>query len=124
LHAIPELANVAEVVSCRSENYDGSGTPTGLRAEQIPLLSRILRLADEYDQMVLPKASAAMTHDEAMKFLTQRSRKQFDPMVIEVLLQLSPEELGKQKHPPITYSEYSRLRQNSFETAYVDGVLS
>jgi response regulator RpfG family c-di-GMP phosphodiesterase len=124
LHAIPELANVAEIVKCRSENYDGTGTPMGLRAEEIPLLCRILRLADDYDQMVLPKASAAMTHDEAMKFLTQRSGKQFDPMVIEVLLKLSPEELGKQKHPPITYSEYSRLRQNSFETAYVDGVLS
>lgn len=123
LHAIPELANVAEIVSCHSENYDGTGTPRGLRAEQIPLLCRVLRLADEYDQMVLPKASAAMTHDEAMRFLTQRSGKQFDPMVIEVLSQLSPEELGKQQHPITTYGEYSRLRQDSLEAAYVDAAL-
>src|SRR5205823_1138279 len=46
LHAIPELANVAEIVSCHRENYDGSGSPRGLKAEQIPLLCRILRLAD------------------------------------------------------------------------------
>ena len=123
LHAIPELANVAEIVSCHRENYDGSGTPRGLKAEQIPLLCRILRLADEYDQMVLPKASAPMTHDEAMRFLTQRSGKQFDPLVIEVLSQLSPEELGKQQHPITTYGEYRRLRQDSFEPAYVDAVL-
>src|SRR5258708_39757442 len=79
MHSIPELANVAEIISCHRENYDGSGTPRGLRAEQIPLLCRILRLADEYDQMVLPNTSAPMTHDEAMRFLSQRSGKQFDP---------------------------------------------
>lgn len=123
LHAIPELANVAEIVSCHRENFDGSGTPRGLSADQIPLLCRILRLADEYDQMVLPKASAHMTHDEAMRFLNQRSGKHFDPMVINVLLQLSPEELAKQQHPTRTYGEHSRLRQDSLSAAYVDAVL-
>jgi response regulator RpfG family c-di-GMP phosphodiesterase len=123
LHAIPELANVAEIVSRHRENYDGTGSPRGLRAEQIPLLGRILRLADEYDQMVLPKASAPMTHDEAMRFLTQRSGKQFDPRVIEVLSQLSPEELGKQQHPITTSGEYRRLRHDNFEAAYVDAAL-
>jgi len=123
LHSIPELASVAEIVSCHRENYDGSGTPRGLKAEQIPLLCRILRLADEYHHMILPKASAPMTHDEAMRFLTQRSGRQFDPMVIEVLSQLSPEELGKQQHQIPTYSEYSRLRQDSLDVAYVEAVL-
>lgn len=123
LHAIPELAHVAEIVSYHRENYDGTGSPRGLRAEQIPLLGRILRLADEYDQMVLPKASAPMSHDETMRFLTQRSGKQFDPMVIEVLSQLSPEELGKHRQPVTTYGEYRRLRQDNFETGYVDAAL-
>lgn len=123
LHEIPELANVAEIVGCQRENYDGSGAPRGLKAEQIPLLCRILRLADEYDQMVLPKASAPMTHYEAMRFLAQRSGKQFDPRVIEVLSQFSPEELGKHQHPITTYGEYRRLRQDSFGPAYVDAVL-
>jgi response regulator RpfG family c-di-GMP phosphodiesterase len=122
LHAIPELENVAEIANCYRENFDGSGTPRGLRAEQIPLLCRILRLADEYDQMVLPKASAPMTHEEAMRFLTQRSGKQFDPMVVEVLSQLSPEELGKQQPPITTYGEYSRLRHDNFEFSHVDAV--
>ena len=124
MHAIPELANVAEIISCNRENYDGSGTPRGLKAEQIPLLCRILRLADEYDQMVLPQASAPMTHDEAMRFLTQRSGKQFDPVLIEVLSQLSPDELGEEQHPIATYGEYSHLRQDAFEPGYVDAVFS
>lgn len=124
LRSIPELANVAEIVSSHRENFDGTGAPRGLKAEQIPLVCRILRLADEYDQMVLPKGSAPMTHDEAMRFLTQRSGKQFDPMVIEVLTQLSPEELCEERHPITTYGEDSRLRQESFEPAFVDAVFS
>ena len=123
LAVIPELASVSDVVRFHRENFDGTGTPKGLRAEQIPLLCRILRLADEYDQMVLPKASAPMTHDEAMRFLTQRSGKQFDPMVIEVLSQLSPEELDKRQDPITTYGESGRLRQDSFEPVYVDAAL-
>ena len=120
LHAIPELANVVEILSCYRENYDGTGSPRGLSAEQIPLLGRILRLADEYDRMVLPKASAPMTHDEAMRFLTQRSGKQFDPRVIEVLSQLSALDLGTPQRPITTYGEYRRLRQENFEPAHVD----
>jgi response regulator RpfG family c-di-GMP phosphodiesterase len=123
LHAIPELTNVAEIINCHRENYDGTGIPRGLKAEQIPVLCRVLRLADEYDQMVLPKASAPMTHDEAMRFLTQRSGKQFDPMIIEILSQLSPEELGKEQHPITTYGEYSRLREDSLQAGYADAML-
>ena len=73
LNAIPELANVAEIISCNHENYDGSGLPRGLLGDQIPVAGRILRLVDEYDLMVLPKTTAPMTHSEVMRFLTQRA---------------------------------------------------
>jgi response regulator RpfG family c-di-GMP phosphodiesterase len=93
LQSIPELADVAQMINSISENYDGTGLPRGLMGEQIPIAVRILRLADEYDQMVLPKTTAPMTHDEVMRFLSQRSGKQFDPSVLEVLLHLSPDQL-------------------------------
>jgi response regulator RpfG family c-di-GMP phosphodiesterase len=123
LQAIPELGNVAEIVNGHRENFDGTGSPRGLRAEQIPLLCRILRLADEYDLMVLPKASAPMTHDEAMRFLTQRSGRQFDPVAIEILSQLSPDELVDRQPPVAAYSDYNRLRRGNFELACVDAAL-
>jgi putative two-component system response regulator len=98
MEAIPELANVTELVKFHHENFDGSGSPTGLGGEQIPVLCRILRVADEYDLMVAPKPpAAALKHEEAMRFLTQRSGKQFDPSVIEIMSQLSESELPK--HP-------------------------
>ena len=94
LAAIPELANVSDVVRFHQENFDGSGSPTGLAAEQIPLLSRILRVAVEYDLMIQPKPPAAsMRHEEAMRFLSQRSGKQFDPQIIEIMSQLSHSEV-------------------------------
>jgi response regulator RpfG family c-di-GMP phosphodiesterase len=121
--AVPELASVVEILSGHKENYDGSGSPRGLVAEQIPVLGRILRLADEYDKMVLPKDSASMTHDEAMRFLTQRSGKQFDPKVIEILSQLSAEELGKHHLPMPAYGEYRHLRQNGFKADFAQTTL-
>lgn len=123
LQAIPELASVTEAISCRQENFDGSGMPRGLGAEQIPLLSRILRLADEYDRMVLPKASARMTHDEAMRFLTQRSGKQFDPTVIEVLSQLSPADIARGQRVT-SYGGLSSLKQDTFVPVFEHGVVS
>lgn len=119
LNAIPELANVAEIINCNCENYDGTGLPRGLKGEQVPLAGRILRLADEYDQMVFPKGSAPMTHDEVMRFLTQRSGKQFDPAVLKILLELSPDELvtsqdaggGSEKYSGFSQSEDAMMPQ-------------
>jgi len=121
LAAIPELANVSDVVRFHRENFDGSGSPTGLAAEQIPLLSRILRVAVEYDLMIRPKPPAAsMRHEEAMRFLSQRSGKQFDPQVIEIMSQLSqsdlPNDLAEAAGP---FEE-----NNIVESAYVDATFS
>lgn len=118
LRAIPELENVAETVSCYLENFDGSGLPRGLNAEQIPLLSRILRIADEYDQVILSKGSVPITHDEAMGFLTKRSGKHFDPKLLEVFSCLSAEELHQADQPLTTQALH--LRQHSFNPAYLD----
>jgi response regulator RpfG family c-di-GMP phosphodiesterase len=83
---IPELGSVVDIVNLHRENFDGSGLPLGLGGTQIPLASRIIRVAHEYDSMILPTALVApLEHDEAMRFLVQRSGTQFDPHVIEVL---------------------------------------
>jgi response regulator RpfG family c-di-GMP phosphodiesterase len=91
LASIPELGKVVDVIKSHRENFDGSGSPAGLVAERIPLASRILRVANEYELMIQPQASvASMTHDEAMRFLSQRSGKQFDTKVIAIMSQFKP----------------------------------
>ena len=86
LSSLPELGSIADIVMFQRENFDGTGAPTWLRDEQIPQTARILRVADEYDSILRPQGSAApMTHQEAMRFLSQRSGKQFDGRVVAVL---------------------------------------
>jgi response regulator RpfG family c-di-GMP phosphodiesterase len=123
LRAIPELANVAELIGGYRENFDGSGMPRGLSGEQISLPCRILRLAVEYDRMVRPKGSPPMNHDETMRFLTQRSGKQFDPMVVDTLAELSVDELGKQQSPLTDYGKLVSLLPESPELSYIDAMI-
>jgi response regulator RpfG family c-di-GMP phosphodiesterase len=90
LAGIPELAMVADVIKFHHENFDGSRSPGRLSMEQIPIASRILRVAKEFDSLVQPKPPAAsMRPEEAMRFLSQRSGKQFDPRIIQIMSQLS-----------------------------------
>lgn len=120
---IPDLANVRDIIKCHRENFDGTGFPGGLKGDQIPNASRILRVVAEYDSMIQPKSSPArMRHDEAMRFLLQRSGKQFDPGVIEILSQLNPEVLGAVEasaKPP----EYSTAVCGDIEPAFVDAIV-
>ena len=58
LRNVPGLADCAEVVLAQLEHYDGSGTPMGLRGEQIPLAARIIAVANVYDVMTRPRRHA------------------------------------------------------------------
>jgi response regulator RpfG family c-di-GMP phosphodiesterase len=120
LRSMPELGRVVDFIKFHQENFDGNGSPGGLAEEQIPLPCRILRVAAEYDLMIQPKASvASMRHDEAMKFLSQRSGKQFDPFVIAIMLQLAPDDVAIS-----AAEEGNSLAADNFEPAFVDAVFS
>jgi putative two-component system response regulator len=123
LDSVSELRTVLDIIKSYRENFDGTGFPGGLAAEQIPVSCRILRVAVEYDLMIQPKASvASMRHDEAMRFLSQRSGKQFDPRVIEIMSQLSPDQLPQDSE--IAADESTILAEDSFEPALVDAIFS
>lgn len=123
LTTIPDLVNVRETIKFHRENFDGTGIPSGLKGEQIPRASRILRVAAEYDSMIQPKASPArMRHDEAMQFLLQRSGKQFDPRVIEIMSLLNTDAVGLEE-ASATLSEYETVECENLEPAFVDATV-
>jgi response regulator RpfG family c-di-GMP phosphodiesterase len=120
LAAIPAVENVNDIIKFHRENFDGTG-PGGLMGEQIPLGSRILRVVDEYDSLIQPKASVArMQHNEAMQFLSQRSRKQFDPGIVEILSQLSPADVDNTDRFATTGDSHPAVANEGFEPAFVD----
>jgi response regulator RpfG family c-di-GMP phosphodiesterase len=129
LSSIPELSNVADILSSQRENFDGSGNPRGASGEQIPMGARILRIADEYNSLLRPRDSvAAMTHEEAMRFLSQRSGKQFDPQVVALMERLGSETLSQE---PITSQlsglvtrGFKPLVEDTFEPSFVEAIRS
>lgn len=81
------LRRVLPIVECHHERYDGGGYPNGYRGEEIPLLARILAVADAYDGMTSSRPyRASMSSVEAMDILEQGMGTQWDPQVVETFL--------------------------------------
>lgn len=69
------------------ELFDGSGYPTKLQGETISLLSRIVSVANYYDELCNPNATAdALTPHEALSLMFAKLRGKFDPKVLQVFI--------------------------------------
>ena len=80
---------VLSLVESQHECYNGSGYPNRLCGEDIPLGSRILAVADAYDSMTCPRPHLPNPcYDEALTTLRQGAGHQWDPKVLEALLQV------------------------------------
>jgi HD-GYP domain-containing protein (c-di-GMP phosphodiesterase class II) len=78
-----------EIIRCHHEWYDGSGYPTGLKQDEIPLLSRILSVADAYDAMVSDRAyRKRMEIDKILGIIRSAANTQFDPDVVDAFIAL------------------------------------
>ena len=82
--AAPALRSVAALVRSTHERWDGRGYPDGLIADEIPLGSRIVAIADAYDAMTSERPHAApRTPQEALDELRACAGSQFDPAVVQ-----------------------------------------
>ncbi len=88
-----ELVNVADYILSHHERWDGRGYPRGLRGKEIPLLARILAVADAYDAMTTDRVyRKALSREKAWRELKKNAGSQFDPEVVKVFLELFGEE--------------------------------
>ncbi len=78
------LNYAAEVAYTHHERYDGTGYPRGLKGEEIPLVGRLMAVADVYDALVSERIyKVAMTHDEAMDIIITERGTHFDPCIVD-----------------------------------------
>lgn len=81
------LSELARIVRHHHENFDGSGYPEGLALDEIPLPSRILRVADSYFAMTSSRPyQRRREFRQALKELRRQRGKQFDPDVVDATL--------------------------------------
>jgi HD-GYP domain-containing protein (c-di-GMP phosphodiesterase class II) len=86
LDAVPRLKEMAGSGLMHHENWDGSGYPDGLAAEQIPLLGRIVSVADAFDAMTTDRPySKAMTFEAALGRLRFLAGKKFDSVCVDAI---------------------------------------
>ena len=92
LGRVEAFAEVAVYVRYHHERHDGSGYPAGLRGSEIPLVSKIVAVADAYDAMVTPRCyrSCGSVAYAAREFRAHAGR-QWDPGVVQGLFACVPE---------------------------------
>ena len=82
LSEVKQFQTLSRIVRHEHERYDGSGYPDGLKAEAIPLASRIIAVADAYDAMTTSRSyRQGMAAEQAIHLLTKAVGTQFDPKV-------------------------------------------
>ncbi|MBE5977630.1 MAG: PAS domain S-box protein [Paenibacillaceae bacterium] len=86
----PELSTVSEYILSHHERWDGTGYPRGLKGTDIPLLCRILAVADAYDAMTNNRSyRKALDCQTAMDEIVRCSGSQFDPFIVTIFLSLN-----------------------------------
>lgn len=87
VETVPFLAELAPIVRGHHERWDGSGYPDGLAGERIPLLARVLTVADAFDAMTSERPYRTPIPVEAARAeLLRCVGSQFDPAVVQALL--------------------------------------
>ena len=86
LDRIEAYEEIATAVRHHHERYDGEGYPNGIAGEEIPLLSRIVAVADAYSAMTSERPyRIALSAQEARDRIERESGEQFDPIVVRAL---------------------------------------
>lgn len=78
-----------EIAGSHHEKWNGEGYPLGLAGEQIPLVGRIMALADVYDALVSERVyKKALSHEEAMDIIIKDRGSHFDPVIVDAFVAL------------------------------------
>ena len=85
----PQLEHIAKYILYHHERWDGTGYPAGLKGTDIPLVSRILAVADAYDAMTEDRVyRKALSKEQALEELITNAGTQFDPHIVKVFIEL------------------------------------
>jgi len=87
LRPVTQLAEMLPGIELHHEALDGRGYPYGLKGEQIPLLAKVIAVADTFDALTTNRPyQTAHTPDEALKIIQGLAGKRLDPVPVAALM--------------------------------------
>ncbi len=93
LERTPKIGMLVDCIRSHHERYDGKGYPDGLAQENIPVLARIITIADAYDAMTsLRPYRSKVAPDAALEELKLCAGSQFDPEMVKAFSELVRED--------------------------------
>ncbi|MFH1860849.1 MAG: HD domain-containing phosphohydrolase [bacterium] len=96
IHLINPREHIGEIVAGikhHHERFDGHGYPSGISGANIPLISRIIAVADAYDAMTSKRSYRdALTEEVAIEELRKNAGEQHDPKIVELFIEMRQEE--------------------------------
>jgi len=82
----------ATIALTHHERWNGDGYPAGLAGEEIPLIGRVVAVADVFDALTSGRPyKTAWELDRALEIMRKESGHHFDPQLIEAFFQVLPE---------------------------------
>jgi len=86
MQALPCPPDAGTIIRHHHERFDGTGYPDGLQGEQIPLLARMVGLANKFDNLVTGQSGCcgAIAIPEAREFVRREAGSEFDPTLADL----------------------------------------
>ncbi len=102
------LGYAREIAYTHQEKWDGTGYPSGLKGDEIPLAGRMMALADVYDALISKRVyKPPFSHEKAMQVIIEGKGKHFDPDLVEAFVELQE----TFRNIALTFADYEEERQ-------------
>ncbi len=116
LRPIELLHDLIPGVELHHESLDGMGYPYGLKGDEIPLMARVIAVADSFDAMTTPRPyQAAMNSEYVLEIMKRLAGTRYDPAVVNALTALVRS--GAVDVKPVRVPASFRKRRPMMETA-------
>jgi len=101
-----------EIAETHQEKWDGTGYPAGLKGDKIPVVGRLMAIADVYDALISKRVyKPSFPHKKAVEIISEGRGVHFDPDMVEAFLELEDEF----RKIALDHADFDEERENLIE---------